>query len=250
MGRQGVGPRLGGLSMGFLLVLVAGLPGTLFGETFRFSGDETSVVFAEGQERTVLRGSATVTSDDTSIAAEEIEIYGEDFRYAVARGGVEAANADREIYITAEELFFDRERDVLRAEGNAVLEDRRNDLVVKGNLLENRSEDEVTIAQVAVRILGEDLTARGEFALYRRETEVLELSGLPVVFWKGDEYRAARIVVDLQQDEISLEGDVRGQITTETEEEETEVEAPGNNAEGAAPDQVQDQEQDQESPDG
>ncbi|MFP4432014.1 MAG: hypothetical protein ACLFPV_12255, partial [Spirochaetaceae bacterium] len=61
-------------------------------------------------------------------------------------------------------------------------------------------------------------------ALYRRETEVLELSGLPVVFWKGDEYRAARIVVDLQQDEISLEGDVRGRITTEGPPEEEDAE--------------------------
>ncbi|MFP4431050.1 MAG: hypothetical protein ACLFPV_07375, partial [Spirochaetaceae bacterium] len=150
-------------------------------ETFRFSGDETTVIFAEGQERTALRGAATITSDDTTISAAEIEIYGEEFRYAVAREGVEAADLEREIYITADELFFDRDEDILRAEGNAVLEDRRNELVVKGNLLENRSSDEVTVAQVAVRILGEELTARSEFALYRRETEVLELSGLPVV---------------------------------------------------------------------
>ncbi len=213
-----------------LLAMVGGLllafPALGSAETFRFSGDETTVVFAEGQERTVLRGAASVVSDDTTISAEEIEIYGEDFRYAVARGGVEAADTEREIYITADELFFDREQDILRAEGNAVLEDRKNELVVKGNLLENRSSDEVTIAQVAVRILGEELTARSEFALYRRETEVLELSGLPVVFWKGDEYRAARIVVDLQQDEISLEGDVRGRITTEGEADVEEADAP------------------------
>jgi lipopolysaccharide export system protein LptA len=204
--------------------LILALPGTSHAETFRFSGDETTVIFAEGQERTALRGSATITSDDTTISAAEIEIYGEDFRYAVARGGVEAADLEREIYITADELFFDREQDILRAEGNAVLEDRKNELVVKGNLLENRSSDEVTIAQVAVRILGEELTARSEFALYRRETEVLELSGLPVVFWKGDEYRAARIVVDLQEDEISLEGDVRGRITTEGDPDEEDAE--------------------------
>lgn len=215
--------RAAGL-IAFAGALALAFPGASYAETFRFSGDETTVIFAEGQERTALRGSATITSDDTTISAEEIEIYGEDFRYAVARGGVEAADLEREIYITADELFFDREEDILRAEGNAVLEDRQNELVVKGNLLENRSSDEVTIAQVAVRILGEDLTARSEFALYRRETEVLELSGLPVVFWKGDEYRAARIVVDLQEDEISLEGDVRGRITTEGEPAEEDAE--------------------------
>ena len=54
-----------------------------------------------------------------------------------------------------------------------------------------------------------------EFARYDRRANTLELSGLPVVTWKGDEYRASRIFIDLDADTIRLEGTVRGQITTE-----------------------------------
>ena len=65
---------------------------------------------------------------------------------------------------------------------------------------------------------------RSEFARYNRNDDILELTGMPVVFWKNDEYRALRIIVDLDKDEITLEGKVSGSIFSEkkdTEEEET-----------------------------
>ena len=75
------------------------------------------------------------------------------------------------------------------------------------------------------------MVCRSEFARFRREEEILELSGMPYVYWKGDEYRASRIVINLKTDEIRLEGEVQGTVTTEEEqieetaEEETETES-------------------------
>ena len=46
---------------------------------------------------------------------------------------------------------------------------------------------------------------------------------MPVVFWKNDEYRALRIIVDLDKDEITLEGKVSGSIFTEKEDKEEET---------------------------
>jgi lipopolysaccharide export system protein LptA len=187
-------------------------------ERFEFAGDSTRIVFAEGRERTLLSGNARVTSDTMEIRADEIEIYGEDFRYALCTGNVRASDEERGIRIESAELFFDREEEVLRAEGDAVLEDIENELVVRGGVLESRQQEELTIAQIQVRIFGDELTARGEYARYRRDDQVLELSGLPVVFWQGDEYRASRIIVNTETEEISLEGDVRGSITPADEE--------------------------------
>ena len=202
------------------LLLQLVLPSTTAGaSTFQFSGDSTHIVFAQGRERTRLTGNARVISDDTEIEADEIEIYGDNFRFAVARGNVRVLDREQDILLTADRLVYDRTERITRAEGNAVMEDRRNETVVKGALLENRGRDNLTIIQVGVRILGEDLTTRSEFARYRRDQNILELSGLPVVFWKGDQYRAARIVVDIDRDEISLQGQVRGTITTPADEE-------------------------------
>jgi lipopolysaccharide export system protein LptA len=52
---------------------------------------------------------------------------------------------------------------------------------------------------------------------------MLELSGLPQVFWKKDEYKAAKIIMNLKTEEITLVGDVSGSIVSESKEEpETE----------------------------
>lgn len=206
-----------------LLVLVA-MPGLSAQSELRFGSNRTSISFAEGKERTLLSGSAWIRSDSMYIRADEIELYGEDFRYAICRGNISVTDDEQGIYLTAERLFFDRELDVSRAEGNALMEDRKNEIVVKGGFLEHRSEEDLTLIQVGVRILGEDLTTRSEFARYRRDTEILELSGLPVVFYRGDEYRATRITIDLENDEIQLSRGVEGRITADESDEPSDSE--------------------------
>jgi lipopolysaccharide export system protein LptA len=216
--RPGAAAAFAAALAAFLLMLAP----TVAAERFEFAGDSTRIVFAEGRERTLLSGNARITSDTMEIRADEIEIYGEDFRYALCTGNVRASDEERGIRIESAKLFFDREEEVLRAEGDAVLEDIENELVVRGGVLESRQQEELTIAQIQVRIFGDELTARGEYARYRRDDQVLELSGLPVVFWQGDEYRASRIIVNTETEEISLEGDVRGSITPAGDEPEEE----------------------------
>ena len=210
-----------------LLLLALALTPTLQapaqeGDSFSFSGDETSIVLAEGRERTRLVGNARVVSDATTIEAGEIELYGEDFRYVLCTGGVNVVDEENDLYFSSGELFYDRESELTRARYRVVLEDRENEIVVKGGFVETRENGAYVQAQIGVRILRDDLTARSEFVRYDRDRNVLELSGYPVVFWKGDEYRASRISIDLDRDEIELEGGVEGTVTSDEEDEETE----------------------------
>ena len=180
--------------------------------TLVFSADRTESVFAEGRERIVLRGSARVSSDEYRISAAEIEIFGENQRYVRASGNVVVLDLENDLYLTCDTLFLDRRTDYLRASGNAYMEDRENDLVVKGATIRNWSELDLTEISVNVRILGDEYTTRSQFARYRRGADMLELSGTPEVFWKGDEYRATRITIDLANDEIEFVGDVRAVV--------------------------------------
>lgn len=197
--------------------------------TLTFEADRTESVFAEGRERILLRGSARVESDEFLITAETIEIYGEDQRYLRSSGGVTVYDSENDLFLTSDEFFLDREGNYLRASGNAYMEDRPNDLVVKGSTIQNWDDLDLTEISVNVRILGEDYTARSQFARYRRNTERLELSGTPEVFWKGDEYRAARISIDIANDEIEFVGDVRAVVRQDADETE-EPEEPEANA--------------------
>jgi lipopolysaccharide export system protein LptA len=181
-----------------------------------------STVVAEGKERTLLSGNARIVSDQTQIDADEIELFGEDSRYAMCRGNVRVKDEQQGILLTSEELFFDRKQELSRVNGYSEMVDQKNELVVKGGFLENYGEENMTIIQIGVRILKEDMSCRSEFARYKRDEEILELSGMPYVFWKGDEYRASRIIINLDTDEIRLEGEVQGTITTEEEETTTD----------------------------
>jgi lipopolysaccharide export system protein LptA len=74
---------------------------------------------------------------------------------------------------------------------------------------------------VGVRILREDMVSRSQMARYFRDDNRLELSGMPVVEWKGDTYRATRIRVNLDDDTIQLEGDVEAEVGYTEKEEGT-----------------------------
>jgi lipopolysaccharide export system protein LptA len=206
------------ISLVFFVLAIAAVSA----DTFSFSGDRTEVVLAEGRERTLLQGNARVVSDQVTLQAAEIELSGENFRYAETRRNVEVRDAARELTITADTLRFDRETENSRATGNVMVEDGANDLLLKGGYLETQQGGDLLVVQIAVRVLREDLTARAQFLRYRREDEVLELSGFPVVYWNGDEYRASRIVLNLETEEIELQGRVEGEIVVEDTDADAE----------------------------
>lgn len=177
-------------------------------------------VLAKGKERTILTGNAEVQTEDNLIRADRVELYGEEFRYVTCEGNVRIVNEQKGIDVTCEQLFYNRQEKVVRVRGKVVMLDKKNEVVVKGGFLENWEESDETVVQIGVRILKEDLVCRAEYARYLRNEEKLELSGMPVVNWKGDEYRARKIFIDLNTDTIRLEGDIRGKVRSDLGESE------------------------------
>lgn len=198
-----------------LLGLALGLLASpLSSESFSFSADSVQSVMAEGRERTVLSGRAHVKSGSLDIRADRIEITGKDSNFLECKGSVLAVDEKRGLRIDTPLLRYDRKKQFSHMEGPSVLEDRKNKVVLKALWIENDGETEVTIAQVNVRILKEDLACRAEYAIYRRADKSLELTGAPSAYKKGDEYRATRIIVNTETEEIRLEGEVQGSITS------------------------------------
>lgn len=194
------------------VLLLASSP--LTAQNFTFSGGSMTSIIAQGQEKTVLKGAAKITSDSTLIAADEITLYGKNFRYANSQGNVVVTDKNKGILLRAQELFFDRDKKISRVNGAAVLEDQKNEMIVKGGFFENRDAEDIIIIQIGVRILKKDLSCRSEYAKFNRKNDTLELSGMPVVTWKGDEYRANRIVVNIKTNEIELDGKVSGKVSS------------------------------------
>jgi lipopolysaccharide export system protein LptA len=225
--------------LGYLAVMALLLPAVAAAaesERFSFTADRMETVLAEGRERTLLTGSVTLVADDFEITADRIELYGEELNFALSEGGVRVVQPEHGIELVSESLLFDRQNRVVRIQGDALLIDHDNEMVIKGGFLEHWERRDETLIQIGVRILSEDLVARAQFVRYDRGEQTVTLSGLPVVTWQGDEYRAARIFIDLDEDRIVLDGSVSGQIETAAEEED-EPEAPAEpTGEAAGPD--------------
>jgi len=220
--------RLVGLSLGLqLLLMTASWPLLTHlwaeTETFTFSGNSTTISMGENRRRTILNGDARISSEDLRIKADRIELYGDDFRYARCEGAVKVRNSAQKISLTGDNLFLDRKLNKLRSPSYTEMVDLKNEIVIKSGYMEHFDEENYSVFQIGVRILKatEDgrMVCRSDYARYDREADTLELSGSPVVHWKGDRYSAVRITINLETDEIEMEGNVEGEFTSKTQEE-------------------------------
>jgi lipopolysaccharide export system protein LptA len=177
-----------------------------------FSADSVQASLAKDKEDTVLTGKARVKTGSISIAADRIELFGKDFTYLQCSGSVKVEDSDKKIALEAPDLYYDRTKKLLRAQGPSILQDEKNKLVLKAEWIESDSENEVTLAEIAVRIVKDKLACRSEYALYRRKDNILELTGAPSASKDGDDYSASRIVVNTDTDDIQLEGEVKGSV--------------------------------------
>ena len=183
-----------------------------WGDIFTFKADRMSGGRATGREVTILTGNAEVQSDNLLLNADRIEIQGSNNRFVDCFGNVTGWDEEKQIYFSTDRLRYDRTLKIARLEGNSTMEDRKNEIVARARFIEYDDENEIAIMQISVRLFKDNLICRAEHTVYNRIEQTLALSGFPVVFKDEDEYRAERIRVDLDTDDIVMEGEVRGSL--------------------------------------
>ena len=192
---------------GFCVLSLNAEPGRI-----QFSADRMHGTGSKQNERTVLEGNARVMVGSLEIKGARIELSGKDFRFVHATGLVTGSDSEKGFSFSADSLRYDRELEVAVFEGNALLQDTRNDVEARAGLIQYNQRSEIAIMQVAVNLVRKNITCNSAFALYRRESSLLELSGAPVVKRSDDEFRALRITVNLETENITLDGAVRGAL--------------------------------------
>jgi len=184
----------------------------LAADTFTFREDRMSGSRALGRETTILIGNAEVRSDNILLRADRIEIQGENNRFIYCIGNVWGHEESKDILFFTDRLRYDRTLKIARMEGNSTLEDRENEIVARGRFIEYDDQNEIAVLQINVRLFKDDMVCRSEHAIYKRREKILDLSGFPVVFKNNDEFRADKIRVDLETDDVIMEGSVSGTI--------------------------------------
>ncbi len=189
-------------------------------EIIEFSAQKMSGSMKQNQDYTKLSGGATIKTSSIEIQADSIELYGKDFRFIKAEGSVRGMQQEEGLEFSCTTMEYDREEKIALFSGNVVLEDKENDVVAKAQRIEYREQSAIAIMQVGVELIKDHSVSTCAFALYRKDEKLLEMTGNPQVVQGGDSFRAQEIVFNLDTEEITLDGGVKGKVTEEGEKKQ------------------------------
>ena len=196
--------------------------------TISFKADKVTASVAENKKSTNLIGNAEVKVNSLTISADRIEISGKDYRYVNASGSVKGEDDEKGYSFKADLINFDRKTDTVTMFGKLELKDTKNDVSINAENIEYKKKQEIIIMRFNVKIINKDINCNSMFALYNRKESKVELTGSPVVKKGKDEFRAGKISVNLDTEDITLDGRVRGSVEQGKDEKEDDKEPEDN----------------------
>ena len=205
-----------------LLTAFAGWP--LFAEKIIFSANRMTGQAGNSNTTTTLSGNAYIKTESMEIQADEVALSGDNYRYIKASGNISGKNTKSNMDFTCDSLEYDRTTKIAILKGNVKLDDKDNDVKAESQIIEYNQDTEIAILQIQIRLTQKDNVCSGSYAIYYKTTQLLELSGNAQVKQKEDVFRAQNITLDMNTQDITLGGNVKGKVTEtkEPEEEKTE----------------------------
>jgi len=187
-------------------------------DTITFTARRMESVIAKGKEKTVLIGSAVVNTGSMVIKADRIELSGEDYNDVSCAGAVSVLDESKGFLLKAATLTYARDTEIGLAQDKVVLEDSKNDVLLKAEWVRFDQKQSLVDARISVHILKEDFAVRAEFARYNRDDESLQLSGSPVAVSADGRIEADTMTGKTDMDSLEFGGQVSGTITTKKKE--------------------------------
>lgn len=195
------------LSIFFLLIF------PLSAEQIAFHADAMSGKTGSKNDATTLSGNAYVKTETMEIKADSITLSGENFRYITASGNVDGKNTESKLDFTCGNMRYDRNTKVARLEDAVHMVDTENDVKADAQIIEYDQNTEIATMQINVSIKQKDNTCTAAYALYRKAMQMLEMTGNPKIVQGEDTFRAQEISLNLDTQEIRLDGRVSGQVS-------------------------------------
>lgn len=189
----------------------------LFAEKIIFSANSMSGQTGNSNTTTSLKGNAYIKTESMEIQADFIELSGEDYRNIMAKGNVVGTNTESHMDFTCEEMTYDRETKVATLQGNVNLTDTDNDVKAQAQIIEYNQDTDIAVLQIRINLLQKDNVCTGSYAVYNKEQQILEISGNAQVKQKEDIFRAQHITLDMDTQDITLGGNVKGTVTDSKE---------------------------------
>jgi lipopolysaccharide export system protein LptA len=189
-------------------------------EKINFRADYMTGRNGSKSDTTKLIGNAFVQTETMEIKAENITMSGDNFRYITAEGNVDGLNTESEMTFTCGKMRYDRTTKIAYLEDSVKMVDKKNDVTADAQIIEYNQNTEVALMQIGVKILQKDNTCTSAHAIYRKKEQTLDMSGNPKITQGEDTFRAQEISLNLDTNEITLDGRVSGSVTDTKKEEE------------------------------
>lgn len=212
-------------------------------EKITFSANSMTGVVGDKSDSTTLNGEAYVLTDSMEIFADQIGLSGKNFRFIEAHGNIKGKNMESELEFTCDKLKYDRETKIAELSDNVDLKDIKNDVNAKAQIIEYNQNTETAVMQIEIQLTQKNNVCTGAYAIYRKNDQMLELSGNSQIKQGEDTFRAQQITLDLTSQEITLDGRVKGSII---DEKKVEKEAGETENTGAEHTEEQEQKEEQE----
>ena len=188
-----------------------------FAEKITFHADRmTGSTKKNSSDSTVLSGNAVIVTENMELKADSIEIYGKNFRYIKAAGNITGKITDSQMDFTCQNMTYDREKKVAVLQNAVHLVDSKNNVVADAQIIDYSQETDIAVLQINVVLVQDKNTCTAAYAVYKKDEQTLTLSGNPSVRQGSDTFRAQEIQLNLKTDEITLDGRVRGSVTTDS----------------------------------
>ncbi len=202
-----------------LFFLVCSSLSPLLAQDIRIWGDEITSILAEGREKTSLIGNVRIERDAKIILANSAIIEGADNDLITFEGNIRLRDAENEFTLNAEELQFDTNAEVLIGRGTIRMDDEKNNVQLEAQYLRYDENLEKVELQNSIQIVQDDLVVTSQNAVYWKDRQILELSGLPKVVKEESNFEALFIQVNLDNDELVMRGSITGNLIDNQEED-------------------------------
>lgn len=216
-------------------VLILALSSYVHAEKITFSANKMSGVAGNKNSITTLKGNAKVNTKSMDINADYIELSGKDFRMIKAEGNVIGKNTESNLDFTCGRLIYDRETKIATLENDVKLTDIDNDVVAQAQIIEYNQDSEIAVMQIKINLTQKDNVCTSAYAIYKKKEQILEMSGNPKIVQNGDTFRAQTIKLDMDSQEITLSGRVKGSVVTTAKDEEEQTDENKTAESGAQP---------------
>jgi len=206
----------------FATLILISLSFFLFAETITFSAGSMSGQAGDSSATTVLSGGAFVQTSSIEISADSIELSGDDYRFIKASGNISGKNLESKMEFTCDSMSYDRETKIAQLQGNVKLTDTENDVKADAQLIEYNQNTNIAVLQIGISLTQKKNVCTGAYAVYQKNEQMLEISGNAQVKQDQDVFRAQQITLNLDTQNITLSGNVKGSVTETKKKDEPE----------------------------